>query len=174
MAQVVIENPILNTPFEEPTRHFRFDDQGITDEVVSERRISTYFVPIARPKKKGKQLVLETEWTEDRIEENRFINQVRARLKLWRDGRYHGVTRTTARLLDYWRNPERERRLFFCQIEALETAIYLTEVAGKTGDAWIENELRPGTRSISWPTRRIAAFPTPPDAPREIRSKVMR
>ncbi len=38
--------------------------------------------------------------------------------------------------------PERERRLFFCQVEALETVIYLTEVAGKYGDAWIENRLR--------------------------------
>src|SRR5439155_7064789 len=44
--------------------------------------------------------------------------------------------------LEYWQRPERDRRLFFCQIEALETAIYLTEVASKYGDAWIENELR--------------------------------
>jgi type III restriction enzyme len=34
------------------------------------------------------------------------------------------VTRTTAKLLDYWTRPDRECRLFFCQIEALETAIY--------------------------------------------------
>jgi len=42
----------------------------------------------------------------------------------------------------YWNNPEREKKLFFCQIEALETAIYLAEVASKYGDAWIENKLR--------------------------------
>ncbi len=53
MNQVVIENPILNSPFAEPTRHFRFSDEGITDEVVNERRISSYFVPIAQPKKKS-------------------------------------------------------------------------------------------------------------------------
>ena len=35
----------------------------------------------------------------------------------------------TERLLRYWTDPDRERKLFFCQIEALETAIYLTEVA---------------------------------------------
>ena len=67
---VVIENPILNSPFEEPKRHFRFDDEGITEEVFEDRRISSYFVPIAKPKKKGKQEFLPgTEWTQDRIEE---------------------------------------------------------------------------------------------------------
>jgi type III restriction enzyme len=143
MKQVVIENPILNSPFDEPNRHFRFSEEGITDEIVEARRVSSYFIPIPRPKKKNpKQLAFETEWTADRIEENKFINQVRERVALWRKGGYLGMTRTTARLLDYWRRPDRERKLFFCQIEALETAIYLTEVAGKYGDAWIENELR--------------------------------
>ncbi len=47
MKQVVIENPIINSPFEEPARHFRFADQGITNEVVDGRRISSYFVPIS-------------------------------------------------------------------------------------------------------------------------------
>ncbi len=143
MKQVVIENPILNSPFEEPRRHFRFSEEGITDEIVAARRVSSYFIPIPRPKKKNpRQLAFETEWTADRIEENKFINQVRKRVALWRKGGTLGMTRTTARLLEYWQRPDRERKLFFCQIEALETAIYLTEVAGKYGDAWIENELR--------------------------------
>ena len=126
MKQVVIENPILNSPFAEPKRHWRFTDEGITNEIVETRRTSSYFIPIAKPKqgKKDKQMVFETEWTKDRIEENKFINQVRTRVALWRDGGYVGVTKTTRRLLDYWANPERENKLFFCQIEALETAIY--------------------------------------------------
>jgi type III restriction enzyme len=49
MPQVVIENPIINSPFREPTRHFRFDDDGITDQVVDGRRRSSYFVPIVPP-----------------------------------------------------------------------------------------------------------------------------
>jgi len=89
MKQVVIENPILNSPFREPTRHFRFTDESITNEVEDGRRISSYFVPIARPKKKGKQRSLfETEWPQDRIEENRFVNEVRHRVSLWRKGGY--------------------------------------------------------------------------------------
>lgn len=142
MAQVVIENPVLNSPFEEPGRHFQFDDEGITNVVVSERRSSSYFVPIARPRKRGKQLIFDTEWTQDRVEENKAVNRVRQRVKLWRDGGYVGVTPTTKRLLAYWTRPDRERKLFFCQIEAAETAIYITEVARKYGDAWIDNDLR--------------------------------
>src|SRR5271165_72422 len=53
MSQVVIENPIINSPFDEPTRHFRFSDEGITNEIDNGRRTSSYFVPVAKPKKKG-------------------------------------------------------------------------------------------------------------------------
>jgi type III restriction enzyme len=76
------------------------------------------------------------------LQENEFINRVREKVGLWRRGGYQGVTSTTTRLLDYWQRPERERRLFFCQLEAVETIIYITEVAGKFGDQWIEQELR--------------------------------
>jgi type III restriction enzyme len=143
MSQIVIGNPVINSPFREPSHHFRFSDEGITDEIESGRRTSSYFVPIARPRKKGtRQLMFDTEWTRDRIEENKLVNQIRGRVKLWREGGYLGVTPTTSRLLAYWTDPDREKKLFFCQIEALETAIYITEVAKKYGDAWIENEIR--------------------------------
>ena len=133
MKQAVIENPILNLPFKEPEFHFKFAKDGITNEIAEERRISSYFVPIAKPKKKGKQLSFDAEWTKDRIEENKFINQIRGRISLWRK-KYYGITKITRFLLDYWNNPEREKKLFFCQIEAIETIIYVTEVANKHGD----------------------------------------
>ena len=64
MPQVVIENPIINSPYAEPTRHFQFGDEGITNEIVDGRRSSSYFVPIAGPKKKaGQSSFFETEWT---------------------------------------------------------------------------------------------------------------
>jgi len=142
MADALFENPILNAPFAEPTRHWKFSDEGITNEIEPGRRPSGYFVPIAQPRKKGGQLQFETEWTQDRIEENRTINRVRERVEIWRRGDYVGVTPTTKRLLKYWTDPSREKPLFFCQIEALETAIWITEVARRHGEAWIENELR--------------------------------
>ena len=49
MGPVVIENPILNSPYEEPRRHFRFSDEGITNEIVEARRISSYFMPVPAP-----------------------------------------------------------------------------------------------------------------------------
>ena len=156
MSQTVIENPVINSPFTEPGRHFRFTDEGITDEIIEERRSSSYFIPIARPKKKGKQLAFDTDWTQDRIEENRFVNRVRERVRQWRLGGYVGTTATTRHLLEYWNDEERERRLFFCQIEALETAIYITEVAGKYGDVWIENTLREANDSSNPGLPRMA------------------
>ncbi len=156
MAQVVIENPVINSPFNEPAQHYRFTQEGITDEIVSERRTSSYFIPIARPKKMGKQLALDTEWLQDRIEENKLVNQIRERVSLWRQKGHFGVTPTTAQLIHYWTNPEREKKLFFCQIEALETAIYITEVAKKNGDAWIENTLREANDSSNPGLPRLA------------------
>jgi type III restriction enzyme len=142
MADAIIENPILNSPFLEPTKHFKFTDEGITNEVVGGRRKSSYFVPIPAPRKKGKQLLFETEWTKDRLEENETVNQIRERVFLWRKRDYPDITNTTRQLLRYWTDPERENKLFFCQVEALETIVYLTEAAQKNGDAWIADWLR--------------------------------
>ena len=147
MNQVVIENPIINSPFEEPKRHFKFNDNGITSEIVEARRTSHYFIPIAQPRKKNKQIEipLGDSWTRDRIEENQFINEIREKVTIWRKGGYKGVIQITAvtrKLLEYWQNPERERKLFFCQIEALETIIYITEVARRSGDTYIDNQLQ--------------------------------
>jgi len=106
MGKVVIENPVINSPYEEPTRHFKFADEGITDELVEARRISAYFVPVPRPKKKGAQRAFETEWTQDRQEENKLINEIRARVAQWRQGGYQGITKTTKKLLGYWKAPD--------------------------------------------------------------------
>jgi type III restriction enzyme len=142
MAAVNIENPILNSPFEEPNRHFKFDDDGITEEIISNRRPSAYFLPIPQQKKKGKQKYFDTDWTNDRKVESKFINDVRERVRLWREGHYPSITPTSRRLLEYWTDPDRDKPLFFCQIEALETVIYLTEAAARCGDGWIATELK--------------------------------
>jgi type III restriction enzyme len=156
MAQVVIENPVLTSPYDEPSRHFYFDEDGITDKVVASRRLSSYFIPIAKPKKKGKQLELDTEWTKDRIEENKFINDVRHIVSKWRLGNYDGVTNTTRQLLEYWRRTERDKRLYYCQIEAAETAIYLAEVADRKDGAWILRDLKLANQDTNPLLDRIA------------------
>ena len=156
MPQVIIDNPILNSPFDEPTRHFKFDEEGITSEILTGRRPSSHFVPIPRVKKKAKQLQFETEWTKDRIQPNPVVDRIRQRVDAWRQGGHVGVTATTSRLLEYWTREGRDKPLFFCQIEAAETAIYIIEVARKYGDAWIENDLRAANETSNPGLPRIA------------------
>lgn len=72
MRQTVIENPIINSPYKEPSRHFRFSEEGITGEVIEGRRPSSYFVPVPKAKKKGKGVSPDTEWTEDRVKKKRI------------------------------------------------------------------------------------------------------
>ena len=158
MSQETISNPIINSPYVESQRHFRFGEEGITNEIVPERRVSAYFVPIARPKKKKADQVEMAfeEWSADRLRENKLINQIRARVSLWRRGNYAGVTRTTRQLLEYWQRPEKELRLFFAQIEALETIIYLTEVAHKYGDAHLMEDVRAGNMQANPDLVRMA------------------
>ncbi|MEO8425076.1 MAG: DEAD/DEAH box helicase family protein [Actinomycetota bacterium] len=153
---MIIENPVLNSPFAEPPRHFVFDADGITDQIADSRRVSSFFIPIPPPKKRGKQLALQEPWTSERVQENQFINQVRGEVSAWRAGGYTGITPTTRELLGYWQRSDRERRLFFCQIEAAETAIYLTEVAPSAGRQWIANFLKSANARHNPGLNRIA------------------
>jgi type III restriction enzyme len=95
VPQTLIENPILNSPFEEPRRHHKFDDDGITEEIADGRWRSCYFIPIATPRKKGKQLTFETQWTKDRAKENDHVNFIRSRVSIWRATGYPNVTPIT-------------------------------------------------------------------------------
>ena len=159
MPQVIIKNPVINSPYSEPERHFKFNESGITNEIVPTRRQSEYFIPIpkARTGNAVQQLLDFGEgWTGDRLQENRFINQIRERVAAWRRGKYQGITTVTRRLLEYWTDAERERRFFFCQIEAMETAIYITEVATKYGDTWIRNQLSEANQEANPELSRMA------------------
>ncbi len=149
MNENTILNPILNSPYEEPRFHFRFDERGITNDIVEARRSSTYRLPIPLPKSRGKNLyhaqlglggdVLETD------QPIPHVDDIRAQVGLWRKNGYNpapnGVTR---RLLEYWTEIEQrpEKRLYFCQLEAIETIIYLHEIASKAGKNHLIEHLR--------------------------------
>jgi type III restriction enzyme len=154
-VDTLIDNPILNPPYDEPGRHFRFDEDGITSEVVEERRGSAYFLPIPSSRRRGKQLTLN-EQTADRVHDNPMVNRIREEVRQWREGAYPGITPTTRALLEYWRRPDRERLFFFCQLEAVETAIYIREAAGKRGDAWIAQALADAAADHNPDLRRLA------------------
>ena len=128
MSKVNIDNPVINSPFEEPKRHFKFNARGITQEIAGGRRRSEYFMPFPKPKKQSGEAQLQFELPDSDLREaNTFINSVRTQVAAWRNSGYPGVTPTTRRLLEHWNNPENEPRLYFCQREAVETAIYLNE-----------------------------------------------
>lgn len=137
-----IDNPILNSPYKEPTRHFRFDaDNQVTNVVDAGRRGSSYFLPIAAPRKKAAPSLFDA--LEEKREESGHVNRIRGLVRRWREMGRPDITPVSRALLQHWDAEDRFRPLFFCQLEALETLIYITEVAKQTkyGDAWIETYL---------------------------------
>lgn len=152
-----IDNPIINSPYDMPKRHFKFDDDGITNEIIESRRRSAYFIPIPASKKRSEDSQLDLfNLTEERVEENPLINDIRKKIDGWRSSNYQGATAVSRKLLAHWSNPERVRRLFFCQREAVETAIYLAEVAGKAGDRYLENKIRDANNGANPGLFRVA------------------
>jgi type III restriction enzyme len=151
-----IENPIINSPFSAPSRHFRFDDDGITNEIVELRRRSAYFVPIPASKKKGQAQPDLFNLTEERVEENVLINDIRGRVDQWREMGYPSTTAVTRKLLVHWNSTDRLRPLFFCQREAVETAIFLAESAGKMGHRHYENQIREANNEANPGLYRLA------------------
>ena len=128
-----LENPILNSPFRMPSRHWELSERGMpTGQALSGRRPSAYIVPIPKATRTAGQLELDVEGPVN-LKTNDLVNRIRDRVDQWRAlpaGQW-GVTYETARLLTHWRETTRERPLFFCQVEAAETIIWLTEVAQK-------------------------------------------
>ena len=156
MSKVTIENPVINSPFEEPQRHFIFTDRGITEDITEGRRRSEYFIPMPKPKKQSQDAQMTLLPDAELREANVFINKVRAQVTAWRNSGYPGVTPTTKRLLAYWNNPGNEPRLFFCQREAVETAIYLNECENKNRDNSFYKELLRSNEEANPDLYRIA------------------
>ncbi len=146
MSESFFDHPILNSPYDYPARHWLLDGDGQpTGGIVENRRGAKFVTPIPKPKKRrGKEspeLVFETDGevvsTKDqKYDPTPFINEVRVAVDAWRDlpESQWKVTPETARLLNHWRHHTfANLRPFFCQVEAVETAIWLTEVAPKSG-----------------------------------------
>lgn len=159
LLSYLMKSPIINSPYLIPARHFKADERGLTDEIMEERRLSSFFIPV--PKSKNKQTQLELNLSEGAYgselqKENEFINKVREKIAHWRENGYTGITNTSRELLFYWQDENRENKLFFCQIEALETLIYINEVAEKAGDSWIINELKKANNEANPELYRLA------------------
>ncbi|MGH8614102.1 MAG: BPTD_3080 family restriction endonuclease, partial [Gammaproteobacteria bacterium] len=147
MNNQFFERPILNSPYEYPPRHWDLDDQGQpTQRIIERRRRAEFITPIPKPKKRkgsAEQTSLLFDegkgfsTAEQRYDHTAIINSVRQQVDQWRrlpnpnDWR---VTPETVRLLQHWRHHTYNSiRPFYCQVEAVETAIWLTEVAPQVG-----------------------------------------
>ena len=127
------DNPVLNNPYEEPRYCYDSDANGNInyEKVISGRRPYGYDINIV-PKKRGQRSVFSQEdfsWEDPNAE---FINKIREEVKKWRQAGYPKASRITKELLDFWFNNKERRanlRLFFCQREAVETAVWLNEIA---------------------------------------------
>lgn len=122
MAQETIDRLIVNSPYEEPARHWNYDRATRLFDLAEGRRPAGYLVASQDSK------AFDDPGT---FVEIPLVNQIRARVRKWRDAGYPGVTGVTRRLLQHWTDPEEfaERRFFFCQIEAAETLIWLAEAS---------------------------------------------
>jgi type III restriction enzyme len=118
--RTTIDRLIINSPFEEPARHWSYDRETRTFDLVDGRRPAGYVVA------SGDSRAFDDPGI---FVEIPLVNQIRSRVKAWREAGYPGVTSITKRLLEHWRDPEEfdGRRFFFCQLEAVETLIWLAE-----------------------------------------------
>lgn len=127
------DNPVLNNPYEEPRYYYDTDMNGNIDyaTVIEGRRAFGYDVNIV-PKKRGEQTFFSQEDFISVDPNAEFINGIRKEVKTWREAGYPKASRITKELLDFWFNNKERRpnlRLFFCQREAVETAVWLNEIA---------------------------------------------
>jgi type III restriction enzyme len=123
-----VSQPILNTPFEKPLRYWYIREGEEPELREGERRAAIVFPP--RDQKEP--------WTIDGtlLKESKdypsgyelgLVNLVRERLEKWQSEGYPGVTRTTLELIQWWTRDGRKQRLFFAQLEAALSVIFLTE-----------------------------------------------
>ncbi len=147
------EQPILNSPYEAPARHWELDANGQpTHRLIETRRQVRFESPIPAPKKRGGGTQLELAADPDETDEAKFdlarvIQDLRGEVTRWRQlpsPHQWQVTPETARMLAHWRRQDgwKDIRPFFCQVEAVETAIWLTEVAPKRRDQRTRRFLR--------------------------------
>lgn len=155
MSNPFFERPILNSPYQYPQRYWELDESGQpTQKIIQKRRPAEFITPIPKPRKRkdpGQEKLIFDEGKglstkEQQYDPKSIINLLREEVTKWRmihsPSDWH-VTPETARLLQHWRNYNYSSiRPFFCQVEAVETAIWVSEVAptaGKLGKQIIDH-----------------------------------
>lgn len=168
-----VDKPILCSPYAEPGEHWVYDRTTGVPTRTPGRREASYWFKTERTG--GAQLALGFMAEEER-DNLPLVNLLRSDVRRWRDSGWVGATETTKTLLRHWWREDRMRRLFFCQLEAVETVIYLQEFLERgrrpnfnpqlslTDHAALRQGLNP--RPAQW-VARVAQHPTLIDRPHE-------
>jgi type III restriction enzyme len=159
MGEPFFDHPVINSPYKYPKRHWELDEQGQpTQKIIENRRRAEFITPIPKPRKQKTAAAADTKQSEFVFNEGKnlsteqqmydttgLINEIRRHVDAWRelpDPADWKVTPETARLLQHWRSYAFSGiRPFFCQVEAAETLIWLTEVVpalGKKENQYLE------------------------------------
>lgn len=118
-----VDRPILCSPYEAPTLHWQYDRLTGEARKMAGRRPARYWYK-TKETARGQGVLELVEGQDDLV----TVNQLRSDVARWRESAWEGATPVTRGLLRHWWSPNRARRLFFCQLEAVETIIYLSEI----------------------------------------------
>ena len=117
MSNFEVPSPILNSPFEPPREHWWILEGQPAERREGRRPACYWYRSPGRDQNDRGGLLIEL----------KLVNAIRERLRRWREEGWPGASRTTIELLQYWTREGRQQRLFFAQLEAIETIIFLSE-----------------------------------------------
>ena len=166
-----VEDPILCSPYEEPGLHWLYDTKTGVPSKVPARREASYWYKSERTGSAQRSLL-----TEEERDDLPLVNALRDDVRRWRKSGWQNASETTKKLLRHWWREDRTRRLFFCQLEAAETVVYLREIlaAGRkprwkprlAPDEFRMLEAGRNPRPDEW-VARVAQHPKLSDVPNE-------
>ncbi len=124
---LIVDEPIINSPYEEPRCYWHYNNTKGVAEKQPIRRPANYYLRTGKSNGRGRQLNM---FVEEEMVTLGEVNNIRENVRKWRESGYPNVTQVTRQLIRHWTDPQREpgRKLFFCQLEAVETLIWLKEI----------------------------------------------
>ena len=124
-VQVPVDEPILNKPYDVPESHWVYGSDGVANKMPGRRPAAYFWSGQQAGDKQGGLEGIAGDVGSERLT---LVNALRQDVAKWRASGYENATVTTKKLLAHWHDKNRPRRFFFCQLEAVETIIYLREI----------------------------------------------
>ena len=155
-----VERPILCNPYEEPDAHWVYDTETGEAKQQPGRRTAGYWYKTQRT---GSQQLQMRFIQEEQRDDLPLVNALRDDVRRWRESNYRNATNVTRELLRHWAREDKERRLFFCQREAVETIIYIAEIRQA------EKNIGFTPKFTKEDLAKLVDFPNAPDIPDLIR-----